>query len=49
MTHRQRRRAGTLLGEDGMKGGLCKLHPVLDLQGTDKLLHLLLRDYTFHP
>lgn len=41
--------AGDLLGEDGMEGGRCKLHPVLDLQVTDNLLHLWLRDYAFHP
>jgi hypothetical protein len=49
MTHRQRRRAEALLDEDGMKGRRCKLHPVLDLQVADNLLHLLLRDYAFHP
>jgi hypothetical protein len=49
MTHRQGRRAGVLLGEDSMEGRRCKLQLVLDLQVTDNLLHLLLRDYTFHP
>jgi hypothetical protein len=49
MTHRQRRRVGALLGEDGLEGGVCKLHLVLDLQVTDNFLHLLLRDYAFHP
>jgi hypothetical protein len=49
MTHGQHRRAGALLGEDGMQGGLCKLHTVCDLQVTDNLLHLVLRDYAFHP
>lgn len=30
----QYRQEGALHCEDGLEGGLCKLHPVLDLQST---------------
>ena len=49
MTYRLRKRVGALLGEAGLEGRLCKLHPVFDLQVTDNLLHFLLGDYAFYP